>query len=130
MKHADQEAAVQTNKNLAEQEKIDMSLHINDVAAEAWNSTKDKADPVFGDCIHEQRMKLITQAQSVRDKGLPSGAGGIAEATDFEKKVAELLKDPAKTETAIKKSQAAALQAQSDALAAKAKELAAEAKAK
>jgi hypothetical protein len=101
-----------------------MTLAINDVAAEAWNATKDKADPVFGDCILDHRMKLISHAQSVADKGL------VGEASAFEKEVAKLLKDPAKAEAAIRKSQAAALQAQSDALATKAKELAAEAKAK
>jgi hypothetical protein len=124
MRHADHTAAVQANKNLAEQEKIDMTLPINDVAAEAWNNTKDKADPDFNNCILEHRQKLITHAQSVADKGTLEGA------SDFEKEVAALLKDPKKTEAAIKKSHSAALQAQSDALAAKAKELAAEAKAK
>jgi hypothetical protein len=129
MKHADHDAATQANKSLVQQEKIDMTLHINDVAAEAWNATKDKADPAFNDVQFDFRMKLITHAQAVRDKGLPSG-GDIAGPTDFEKKVAELLAHPDKAEAAIKKSQAAALQAQSDMLAAKAKELAAEAKAK
>lgn len=130
MKHADHEAATQANKSLVQQEKIDMSLHINDVAAEAWNATKDKADPAFNDVQLDFRMKLIAHAQAVKDKGLPAGTEDIAAPTDFEKKVAELLKDPGKTEAAIRKSQAAALQAQSDALAAKAKELAVEAKAK
>jgi aspartate/tyrosine/aromatic aminotransferase len=125
MRHADQEATIQAHKNLAEQEKIDMSLAINDVAAEAWNATKDKADPAFNDSIPDHRQKLITHAQSVKDKGVPSEG-----ATDFDKKVAELLAHPDKTEAAIKKSHAAELQAQSDALAVKAKELAAEAKAK
>lgn len=127
MKHVDHDAAVKLNKSLSEQEKIDMSLDINDVAAEAWNATKDKADPAFNDCILDHKLKLITAAKSVADHGLPAGDMAI---TDFDRKVAELLAHPDKTEAAIRKSKAAALQAQSDALATKAKELAAEAKAK
>lgn len=129
MRHADQDQTIKEHKTLAAQEKIDMTLAINDVAAEAWNATKAKEDPLFDDCILDHRMKLISQAQSVADKGLPGGDLAAA-TTDFEKKVADLLAHPDKTEAAIRKSKAAALQAQSDAFGAKAKELAAEAKAK
>lgn len=71
-----------------------MPSEIEAVAAEAWNAVKDKADPEFGDCASTHREKLVTHAVSVRDKGLPSGAGGTAEATDFEKKVHEILTKP------------------------------------
>lgn len=124
MRHADHDAIIQNHKTLAGQEKIDMSLAINDVAAQAWNNTKDEADPAFNDCILEHRQKLITHAQSVADKGVP-----IEGASAFEKEVAALLKDPKKTEAAVRKARVAAIQAQSDALAAKAKEVAKEAAA-
>lgn len=92
-----------------------MSVHINDIAALAWNATKPEEDPEFNGCILDHRLNLITRAKSVQEHGL------VEPVQDFEKKVAELLKDEAGTENAVLKAQAESAQAVADAAAARAK---------
>ena len=74
-----------------------MPSEIEAVAAEAWKATRDKADPEFAECAPNFRDKLLTQAVSVRDHGLP---GGDLAVTEFDKKVSEILSKPAKAAAA------------------------------
>jgi hypothetical protein len=99
---------------------------IEEVAAVAWDETKEKTDPAFADVQLDFQQKLVTHAQTVQDHGLKGNENPSA----FEKKVEELLKSPEKVEAAVKKARVATAQAQADAFTTKAKELAAEAKAK
>lgn len=80
-----------------------MSTPINEIAADAWNQTKAKTEPTFEDSIHDHQQRLITHAKAIEEHGLPSGAGGTAEATEFDKKVQELLTKPAKAKSAKEK---------------------------
>jgi hypothetical protein len=115
--HAEQELALE-HQNLKLQE-ITMS-HIADIAAEAWNSTKPKEDPLFADCILTHQQNLVTLAESVERVGLPT-----ENPTEFDKAVKDLLDHPDKAAAAIGKTKIAAAQANADAAAVRAKDVAA-----
>lgn len=77
----------------------------NDIAAEAWNATKAKDEPLWPDVNFAYREKLSTHAESVARVGLPENP------TEFEKCVKDLLDHPEKARAAIVKTKEEAAKA-------------------
>lgn len=69
----------------------------DDIAAEAYNATKPKEDPLFADCNLDFRQKLSTHAESVMRVGLPENP------SEFEKCVKDFADHPDKARAAIVK---------------------------
>lgn len=60
-----------------------------DIAALAWNSTKDDADPEFPDCAPGHQGKLLTAVTAIEE----TGSAGIQGLEAFEEEVKRLLKE-------------------------------------